>query len=109
MHELSITQNIVAIVSEQAADRKVLKVTLAIGKLSAIEPDSVRFCFDVCCQGTSLEGAVLEIEEIEAIGRCRACNREMSISLLAATCTCGSRDIVCIAGEELKIKEMEVA
>jgi hydrogenase nickel incorporation protein HypA/HybF len=41
MHELGITQNIIAIVAEHAKDRKVLKVTLQIGALSAIIPESV--------------------------------------------------------------------
>ena len=39
MHEMGITQSIVAIVSEQAAGRKVRRVTLEIGKLAAIMPD----------------------------------------------------------------------
>lgn len=36
MHELSITQNIVAIVSEYAEGKKVQRVLLEVGKLSAI-------------------------------------------------------------------------
>lgn len=47
MHELGITRNIVAIVSEHAGDNKVKRVSLEIGKLSAIMPDAIRFYFDV--------------------------------------------------------------
>ncbi|NEN93909.1 MAG: hydrogenase maturation nickel metallochaperone HypA, partial [Okeania sp. SIO3H1] len=52
MHELGITQNIVAIVAENAQDKSVKRVTLEIGKLSAIMPDAIEFCFDVCSKGT---------------------------------------------------------
>jgi hydrogenase nickel incorporation protein HypA/HybF len=108
MHELGITQNIVAIVAEHAKDRKVSKVTLQIGALSAIIPDSIRFCFDVCAEGTPAEGAQLEIETIAGLGRCNMCLAEIPLSILAEVCSCGSRDITCIAGQELKIKDMEV-
>lgn len=108
MHELSITQNIVSIVNEKAGGRKVLRVQLEIGTMSAVVPDSVRFCFDVCAKGTSLDGADLEIVEVTPKGLCNSCALEFPLDLLAAHCPCGSRDIVCIAGQELKIKEMEV-
>lgn len=108
MHELGITQNIVAIVQSHAGTRKVRRVKLEIGRLSAILPDAVRFCFDVCAEGTVLQGAVLEIVEVEGRGLCKQCKREIPLSLLAGNCICGSREINCIAGEELNIKEMEV-
>ena len=56
MHELGITQNIVAIVAENADNRLVKRVTHEIGELSAIMPNTIEFCFDVCTQGTVLEG-----------------------------------------------------
>ncbi|MEM1347236.1 MAG: hydrogenase maturation nickel metallochaperone HypA [Myxococcota bacterium] len=77
MHELSITQNIVAIVAEKAAGRPVQAVTLRIGELAGVEVEAVRFCFDVCAKGTSVEGAKLEIEQPPGRGRCTACAEEM--------------------------------
>jgi hydrogenase nickel incorporation protein HypA/HybF len=108
MHELGITQNIVAICTEKAGSRKVLKVTIEIGKLSAIVPDAIRFCFDLCAAGTAVEGARLEINEIDGRGKCTTCGKEVNLNLLAGRCECGSTDIKCIAGQELNIKEMEV-
>ncbi|MEC7192467.1 MAG: hydrogenase maturation nickel metallochaperone HypA, partial [SAR324 cluster bacterium] len=46
MHELSITQNLVAIVEEHARGQRVKRVTLEIGKLSGVMADAIRFCFD---------------------------------------------------------------
>lgn len=108
MHELGIARNIVEIVSEAAGGRRVERVRLQIGKLSAVMPDAIRFCFDTCAQGTVLEGAALEIDEIPGRGRCNLCSAELALTQLVARCDCGSRDIRCIAGEEINIKEMEV-
>lgn len=108
MHELSITQNIVAIVKEKAQGRKVVRVQLEIGKMSAIVPESIRFCFDVCSKDTCLSGATLEINEVAPVGRCQTCQQDFSLDVLNAQCPCGSKNFRCIAGLEMKIKEMEV-
>ncbi len=108
MHELGITRNIVAIVSEHADEKMVKKVVVEIGKLSAILPDAIQFCFDICCKDTLLENATLEINVISGLGACNACGIEFEMTDLLSRCDCGGRDITCIAGEEMKIKEMEV-
>jgi hydrogenase nickel incorporation protein HypA/HybF len=108
MHELGITQTIVAIVAEHAKGAKVQRVSLEIGKLSAIMPDSVRFCFDVCSKGTVLEEANLEIIEIPGLARCRQCGAEVPLEQPFGICTCGSVKLDLIAGQELRIKEMEI-
>jgi hydrogenase nickel incorporation protein HypA/HybF len=108
MHELGITQSIVEIVSEQAGQAHVNRVTLQIGKLSGVVPDAIRFCFDVCAEGTVLQGSELEIVETPGRGRCRDCGLEQDIGDWFTSCACGSDSLDCIAGEELKIKSMEV-
>ena len=107
MHEMGITQNVVSIVSEKAGDSKVSKVVLEIGKLSAVMPEAIRFCFDVCTKNTVLDGAELEIREIDGLALCQACGQEIKLKILAGRWECGSRDLRCVAGEELNIKEME--
>ena len=108
MHELGITQNIVSIVVEHSQGKKVQRVLLEIGKLSAIMPDAVKFCFDICSQGTVLEKANLEIIEIPGLAVCRQCGTEIILEKLFGKCNCGSTQLHLIAGEELKIKEIEV-
>ncbi|MEH2113144.1 hydrogenase maturation nickel metallochaperone HypA [Nostoc sp.] len=108
MHELGITQNIVAIVTENARGAKVQRVLLEIGKLSAIMPDAIQFCFDICTQDTVLEGAKLEILEIPGLAKCRQCGAEISVDKPFGICNCGSVQLDLISGEELKIKEIEI-
>lgn len=107
MHELGITQNIVAIAAEYADGHPVKRVTLEIGKLTAILPDAIRFCFDVCCQGTLLEGAELEIIERPGLARCQHCGADVTLELPFGICTCGCQNLQIIQGEELLIKELE--
>lgn len=109
MHELGITRNLVAICAEHARGAKVQRVTLVVGKLSSILPESIRFCFDICARGTVLEGAALEIEEPPGVGRCRVCQAQVALCASGGRCACGSRDLQVISGEELKIRDMEVA
>jgi len=108
MHELGITQNIIAIVSENAQGKKVQRVLLEIGKLSAIIPNAIYFCFDICAKGTIVEGAILEIKEIPGIAKCPHCNQEIYLDKPFGRCECGNINLELISGEELKIKEIEV-
>ncbi|HEV3110869.1 MAG TPA: hydrogenase maturation nickel metallochaperone HypA [Candidatus Binataceae bacterium] len=109
MHELAITQGVVDQISERLGDAKVTRVALEIGRLSGVVCDSVRFCFDVCAQGTTLEGARLEIIQTAGCARCRECGACFGVDDLLALCRCGSADLELIAGQELKIREVELA
>ncbi|SCN47675.1 [NiFe] hydrogenase nickel incorporation protein HypA [methanotrophic endosymbiont of Bathymodiolus azoricus (Menez Gwen)] len=71
-------------------------------------PDAIRFCFDICSKDTLLEDAKLEINEIPGLGCCQSCGAEIELEEIFDLCSCGSNQITCIAGEELKIKEIEV-
>lgn len=108
MHELALTQEIVGIVCARAGDAKVTRVVLEIGKLSAVMPDAVRFCFDLCARDTAAEGAALEILRPAGQGRCRQCGGSVELNEVIARCPCGSSDLEWLSGEELRVKEMEV-
>jgi hydrogenase nickel incorporation protein HypA/HybF len=108
MHEMSITRNIVAIVGERAGPRRVLRVRLVVGALTAVEPDALRFCFDVAARGTALEGAALEIIAVPGRALCLECGTEVPLQGLVGRCGCGSRRLERLSGDELSIKDMEV-
>lgn len=109
MHELGITRNVVSIVSERAQGQKVLRVTLEVGRLSGMLPEAIRFCFDVCSQGTPVQGALLEIIEIEGRGHCSACCAQPVMTVPLGRCpACHEPSLRMVAGTELKIKEMEI-
>lgn len=108
MHELGITQNIVAIVGEAAKGRRVRRVTLDVGQLSGIMPDAIAFCFDIVAKGTALDGASLDIHRIPGQAHCRSCGATFETVTLFQACGCGSRATELMRGEELKIRDMEI-
>jgi hydrogenase nickel incorporation protein HypA/HybF len=109
VHELALMDNVVSAVVERIGDARVTTVRLEIGRLAAVVPEALRFCFDVCARGTALEGAALEIAHIEGRARCRSCGGERPIDSYADLCDCGASDLAVLAGEELRIKNVEVA
>jgi hydrogenase nickel incorporation protein HypA/HybF len=108
MHELGITQEIIAIAAEHSGGAKILRVVVEIGKLSAILPDAVRFCFELCREGTSAEGAELEIIETPGRARCRQCGAELQLEQPFGRCACGCSELDWLSGEELRVKQIEV-
>lgn len=108
MHEFGIAQEIVEMICERSGGARVTRVVLEIGKLSAVLPDAVRFCFDLCVEGTVAEGATLVILEPPGLARCRDCGGEVCLERPFGRCECGNTDLEWLSGEELKIKEFEV-
>jgi hydrogenase nickel incorporation protein HypA/HybF len=108
MHELGIAQEVVAIVSEHAGRARVTRVVLEIGRHALILPDSIRFCFDLCSEGTVAQGAELEIREVPGRALCRECGLEVTLEQPFGLCACGSADLQWLTGDEIKVKEMEV-
>ena len=108
MHELGITQSIVDACSAEANGARVGRVTVEIGRLCGVLPDAVRFCYEVCAQGTPLEGSTLEILQTSGRARCLDCGSEMTIDDWLSLCDCGSANLERSGGDELQIKAMEV-
>jgi hydrogenase nickel incorporation protein HypA/HybF len=109
VHELGLVESLVQTVEDALGDERVLAVWLEVGALVAVVPDALRFCFDVCAQGTRLEGARLDIAEVPGRGRCRSCGVTLELAAGPPVCACGSVDVEITAGLELRIREVEVA
>jgi len=109
MHELALTQNLVELISERFAGRRVTRVVLEVGKLAAVVPDAFRFCFELCAEGSVAAGAELEILEMPGSARCRACGASFGVEELFSVCTCGSSDLELTGGDGLMLKAVEVS
>lgn len=108
MHELSVTQTIIEMVIEAAQGAPVRRITLEIGELSAILPESIQFCFEACIPNTPLAGANLDIIMVPGRGRCRTCGHEMALDMPYGICEqCDSLAIEIVAGQELVLRSME--
>ena len=107
MHELVLTQSVVASVEERLGATQVTRVVLEIGALAGVDARAIRFCFDLCVRETSLAGAVLEIIETPGRALCLECGAGFSPVSPILLCSCGSANVRLIAGQELKIKQVE--
>ena len=65
MHELALATEVVSICTARADGARVVRVRLEVGRLAAVLPDALRFCFDACAHGTPVEGAALDIIETQ--------------------------------------------
>jgi hydrogenase nickel incorporation protein HypA/HybF len=109
MHELSITQSVVESIVERLGDTQVTRVTLEIGRLSGVVVDSIRFCFDLVAEGTPVQGAELVVDEPGGTGQCRDCAVRFETNDPIVLCPgCGSSDVNVLAGQDMRIKSVEV-
>lgn len=111
MHELTIAESINNIVQETLGERKarVSRINLEIGKLTAVVPDSLRFCFQFVAKDTPAENAELNIEEIPVRCRCAECRSEFTLDFPVFLCPhCGSGEVKLLSGRELFIKSIEL-
>jgi len=108
MHELSVSSAVLDTVLKHAAGRRVTVVSLRIGHLRQVVPDSLAFYFELVARESLCEGARLEQEYIPALLRCEACDREWDPEDAWFACTgCGGAGEV-IAGNELEVESIEV-
>jgi hydrogenase nickel incorporation protein HypA/HybF len=108
MHELALALDVIDAATERCGGQPVKRVVLEIGKLSAVLPDALSFCFELAAEGSLVEGASLDILETPGSGRCRACGAVVAMEHPLARCACGVSDLEWLSGEELRIVEIEL-
>jgi len=85
-------------------------VKIEVGRMTAVEPESLRFCFDACVKDTPMEGARLKIIEVPVTGRCARCSIEFRMDDLLSPCPgCNGSSIVRLTGTELKVVSISAA
>lgn len=112
MHEMSLCESIVQIIEEQAAIQsytRVKTVRLEIGPFACVEPEALRFSFEVVSRNTLANGAVLDIITTPGSAWCSRCRRGVSIGQIYDPCPdCGSLSLEIKGGDEMRVKELEV-
>lgn len=112
MHEMALCEGVLQALEEQAKIQhfaRVHVVWLEIGVLASVEPEALRFNFDVVTQGTLAEGSRLEIVTVSAQAWCLPCGEKVSIRQYFDACPqCGSHQLQVVEGEELRIQQLEV-
>lgn len=113
MHELGLVESAMETVLRHAAERRaaqVNRVVLRIGSLAGVEPEALRFAFDVVTRGTIAEGAELEIEAVEAESFCAECRQTFTPEggVVFICPRCGSLSGELRHGRELELARIEL-
>jgi len=113
MHELSIAVSLIEVATEEAerlGGVRVEALRLRLGPLSGVVREALLFSFDLAAEGTPIEGARLEIEEVPVVVFCPACNEERALPSLQGfhcpVCKMPTPDV--IRGRELELTALEV-
>jgi len=112
MHEISLLKSMLDLIEANARHEtysRVKRVRIEIGKLSCVEPDALRFAFDVVMQNTLADNARLDILTIPGQAWCPICGITIESDSLYDPCSsCQSFDLRVTQGLETRLKELDV-
>ena len=114
MHELSVAQQLVELVSAELGDdfvSQVRSVRLRLGPLSGVVTPALLFAYDAATEGTPLAGSVREIEEVAPAVFCPRCDAERELpGIQRLRCpVCRSPEARVVRGRELEVLSVEVS
>ena len=117
-----ITKAMLDMALDHAEGRRVTRITLEVGEMSAIVPSSVQIFFKHLSKETPAEGARLQFEIIPLEMTCRCCGALVDLSrwegesphgkmekAFIEGCPCGSKDLEVTDGVRFGLKSIGVA
>jgi hydrogenase nickel incorporation protein HypA/HybF len=109
VHELSVAGAVLETVERHADGRPVTAVSLRVGRLRQVVPESLQFYWGIVVRGTPHELARLELEEVAAQLACSECRHRWEPELPVFRCArCGSSSVEVSAGAELEVEYIDV-
>ncbi len=112
MHELSITQDILAIALDEAKAARANKITridITVGELSGISDECVKFYFDFLSKNTIAAEATLSFQRSPTTLRCRLCDRLFTPDSDEWSCPdCHEPKVDIVTGRESYVSSIEV-
>ncbi|MCX7983617.1 MAG: hydrogenase maturation nickel metallochaperone HypA [Bacteroidetes bacterium] len=113
MHELSIAQSVVEIVTNTVRQEnlhRVLVIRMKVGAMVGVVIDSLKFSFQAITVGTPLEQAQLTIEAVPFQIQCTTCGRVSKIDDGVVQCPlCNSFETCVVSGNELTVTAIEIS
>jgi hydrogenase nickel incorporation protein HypA/HybF len=113
VHEMALAESMLQLVEETAKNNGATRVTavrLELGALSHVERDALCFCFDAVTKGGVAHGAVLEIDATPGAAWCMCCSARVPLAQVGDPCPlCGGWQLTVVQGEEMRVREIEIA
>lgn len=112
MHELSIAESLIELVSDHAEREgasRVRTINLRLGELSGFRR-ALHFCFEAVARGTACEGAQLAIEEVPLTVHCGHCDavKQPRARYNFRCPTCGMPTPKVVTGREMQVISVEL-
>lgn len=113
MHELTIAREIIRVLSDSLSPEKLSRlkrINLLIGRTATVQEDCLRLGLEAVSKGTPFSGAVVNIEYVEPLFKCKSCARKYSTdNWFFAPCPgCGSYGCELVKGDELSVASVEL-
>ncbi|MAQ82608.1 MAG: hydrogenase maturation nickel metallochaperone HypA [Maritimibacter sp.] len=113
MHEMSLCEGMRRVIEDQARIHNVAsikRVRVEIGRFAGVEPKALHFAFDVVMRGSVAEEAELVTLDLPGRAICYDCMKEVEIEDRLDPCPeCGGGKLMPQGGDEMRIKDLEVA
>lgn len=111
MHEVGIVASTLAMAGRIASEKggsRITRLVLTIGSLSSVVPEAFDTAFRALSPGTMAEGALLDVDWVEACCRCSTCGKDFDFAGNGYVCPgCGEPSMVLLQGRELELKTVE--
>lgn len=112
MDGMTVTREMLKQLIEKAQSEganRIVRIVLEVGEMSGLDAKDLQKNFEILSRETLAEGADLSISEIPLKVRCLSCSNEYLAGGFKMSCPgCGSIASELVAGNELRVKEMEV-
>jgi hydrogenase nickel incorporation protein HypA/HybF len=111
MHEMSVAHGLLSILQDQAKAHgiaRISRVRVKVGRLRGIDARQLRLAFEALAEDGLADGAALDVEEIVAKARCRACGAVWRAPDYRSACPdCAAADSEILEGRELFIESFD--
>lgn len=111
MHEMALAEGILDIVlsyADKNEAKKVTEISVLVGEMTGVVPESLDFCFESLSKGTKAEGAKLVLKHIPLVAKCLECGNETKVERYNFTCPkCKSLRMEIVSGRELRVESLE--
>jgi hydrogenase nickel incorporation protein HypA/HybF len=110
MHELSLCRAIADMATEHAKGRAIERIQLRVGHFRQVVPETLRYCWDMRCEGTALEGCELVVDHVPATIECILCGAKTTLEHPVLRCgSCDSIDVLMTSGDEFLVESIAIA
>lgn len=112
MHEAHLAEDLVEVAIAEAQKqnaKRIQRVRFRVGQKYQVVPEALEIGFRMAAQGTIAEGAVLDVEQVPLVGKCRYCGAKVESNEPVLVCErCGSTDVEVLQGDEMVLASLDV-